>query len=308
MAVPTFKVDDCFANHPKTVELLDHPRGAEAIALWTLAGSYCARYLLDGYITDSQVRRLGLDIELADLLVDVGLWIRGDARGLSPGDSPGDSLGEYPKGTSDNCPRGYTFKDWNRWNEPKSEVESRREKERQKKRRQRQSHQKSERSPEVSPGDSPSMSPEGHHGGHLDRIGSVRDLEKLGSREQPKQRPVVRAIDDDLEGLKCKIFGLVAPKYEAKRQVPYNYGRDEQAAIDLARHVKRVEPNDPIAAVEKAFDRFIESNDAYVVKSDYSLRLFANQFNRWHSPPNSEDDEVARAASQALARARRGSR
>ena len=42
-----FRVDDGFHSHPKIIGL-----SLDAIGLWTLAGSWCARYLTDGYIPE----------------------------------------------------------------------------------------------------------------------------------------------------------------------------------------------------------------------------------------------------------------
>lgn len=40
-----FRVDDGFQWHPKTAGM-----SLQAVGLWTLAGTWCARYLTDGYI------------------------------------------------------------------------------------------------------------------------------------------------------------------------------------------------------------------------------------------------------------------
>lgn len=73
-----FKVDDSFCDHPKVEDLLDGDYAAQAIALWTLAGSWCAKQLTDGAISAAKVRRLGVsDAESAAAeLVRVGLWER----------------------------------------------------------------------------------------------------------------------------------------------------------------------------------------------------------------------------------------
>ena len=65
-----FKVDDGFFAHPKT-DLVP----LEAIGLWTMAGSYCCRYLTDGFVPHGFVRKMTSGkTELARLLVDAGLW------------------------------------------------------------------------------------------------------------------------------------------------------------------------------------------------------------------------------------------
>lgn len=74
--MPWFKVDDGFHGHPKVVEL-----GVAAVGLWTLAGSWCAKYLTDGFVPDKTVTRLGGDHEQAAELVASGLWERADDGG-----------------------------------------------------------------------------------------------------------------------------------------------------------------------------------------------------------------------------------
>lgn len=72
-----FKVDDGFYDHPKVDALLaDEEDGPIAVALWTLAGSWCSRHLTDGHIPAARVRRLGLPnaTAAAAALVRAGLW------------------------------------------------------------------------------------------------------------------------------------------------------------------------------------------------------------------------------------------
>lgn len=71
-----FKVDDSFHGHPKVAELEAGKHFAEAIALWTLAGSWCAQHLTDGFVPSAQLRRLVPfnPAKAAAELVRVGLW------------------------------------------------------------------------------------------------------------------------------------------------------------------------------------------------------------------------------------------
>lgn len=71
-----FKVDDGFADHPKVDALLTSKHGAAALALWTLAGSWCAKHLTDGAVPSSRVGRFGIPHATlaAAELVRVGLW------------------------------------------------------------------------------------------------------------------------------------------------------------------------------------------------------------------------------------------
>lgn len=97
-----FRVDDKFHGHRKVLHLFDGPCPADAIALWTLAGSWCGDHLTDGAVPTSFVARSGLDKRAAAELVRVGLWERQE--------------------------EGYHFKDWLVLNPSKEEVIANREK------------------------------------------------------------------------------------------------------------------------------------------------------------------------------------
>jgi hypothetical protein len=75
--VTWFKVDDGFADHPKVDALLEGKHADGALALWTLAGCWCAKQLTDGLVPAGRIRRFGLknpDAAAAEL-VRVGLWV-----------------------------------------------------------------------------------------------------------------------------------------------------------------------------------------------------------------------------------------
>ena len=71
-----FRVDDGFCDHPKVEALLEGKHAEDAIALWTLAGSWCGKHLTDGEISASKVARLGIarHEKAAAELVRVRLW------------------------------------------------------------------------------------------------------------------------------------------------------------------------------------------------------------------------------------------
>lgn len=71
--MPWFKIDDGFHGHPKVVEL-----SLAAVGIWTLSGSWCAKYLTDGMITLRAIQRMGGDEALALELVERGLWLEVD--------------------------------------------------------------------------------------------------------------------------------------------------------------------------------------------------------------------------------------
>lgn len=75
-----FRVDDGFPDHPKVEAMLAGSHAPHAIALWTLAGAWCARQLTDGAISFAKVARLGIarHAQGAAELVRVGLWERSE--------------------------------------------------------------------------------------------------------------------------------------------------------------------------------------------------------------------------------------
>ncbi|OAN35076.1 hypothetical protein A4X17_11380 [Plantibacter sp. H53] len=93
--MPWFKVDDGFHGHPKVVDA-----SLEAIGLWTVAGSWCAKYLTDGFVPEKTVLRLGGDVDSAGELVRAELWSFADD--------------------------GYQFKDWEDYQPLKADVEAER--------------------------------------------------------------------------------------------------------------------------------------------------------------------------------------
>lgn len=67
-----FKVDDSLHSHPKQTAA-----SLAAIGLWTVAGSWSANHLTDGFVPDHQIPSLSRgQVELAKELVSAGLWRR----------------------------------------------------------------------------------------------------------------------------------------------------------------------------------------------------------------------------------------
>lgn len=112
-----FRIDDGFYDHEKLVRLGDNvpeEDWARAIALWTMAGSWCSKQLTDGHVPRGRLGRLcpfGNPIAAAETLVDAGLWERVDS--------------------------GYQFRDWDHHNYTREQVQNERERARQRKRRSR---------------------------------------------------------------------------------------------------------------------------------------------------------------------------
>lgn len=96
-----FKVDDGFYDHPKVLGL-----DVAAVGLWTLAGSYCARHLTDGVISERQIRAIGGTRRQAEKLVAAGLWSVDEASASA---------------------RRYVFNDWRDFQPTRDDVLSKRE-------------------------------------------------------------------------------------------------------------------------------------------------------------------------------------
>lgn len=109
-----FRVDDAFHSHPKVLALRGSRYRKGALALWALAGSWCAQQLTDGRIPVGVVQQLGGKSAEADTLVSVGLWVR----------------------TSD----GYAFHDWEGRNPTRAQVETARGKNANRVKRWREKH------------------------------------------------------------------------------------------------------------------------------------------------------------------------
>lgn len=69
-----FKVDDSLHSHPKIEALRHGPHYGDALALWTLAGSWCAQHLTDGFLPKTLAKTFGFRSKVAQELVRVGLW------------------------------------------------------------------------------------------------------------------------------------------------------------------------------------------------------------------------------------------
>ncbi len=94
-----FRVDDEFGSHPKVVRI-PRVRRAQAIGLWLLAGTWCARHLTDGHLPAELVAELGGKPIDAAALVTAGLWHAEEG--------------------------GYVFHDWSPIQPTKAEVEAKR--------------------------------------------------------------------------------------------------------------------------------------------------------------------------------------
>lgn len=108
--MPYFAVDDRFHTHEKTGRVLARPGGREAIALWTLAGSWCADQLNGGFVPAFKVSQLGFKSKHAQALVESG--------------------GEGRPGLWLEVEGGYQFHDWADRNPTREAVEARRARDR----------------------------------------------------------------------------------------------------------------------------------------------------------------------------------
>lgn len=96
-----FKVDDKLHDHRKLRRLARTEIGRAAVGVWTLAGSWCADNLTDGFVPATVLDRWGTTAH-ADQLVDAGLW-----------------LPEYRDGED-----GWLFHDWLEFQPTRAKVEA----------------------------------------------------------------------------------------------------------------------------------------------------------------------------------------
>lgn len=129
-----FRVDDSFYDHPKVVGLDMAARG-----LWVSAGTYCARHLTDGVISEREVRVIGGTRKQAEKLVAAGLW-----RVLDPVDNSVDNTVESAvdnsagggvvnlsgarrtRGGASANARRYAFNDWRDFQPTRKDVTEKR--------------------------------------------------------------------------------------------------------------------------------------------------------------------------------------
>lgn len=108
--MPWFNVDDGFANSKPVLRIPRRYR-CPAVGLWTLAGSWSAKELTDGFIPDHALEEFCSTSAMADLLVHAGLWKRVD--------------------------RGWQFENWSKYQKTKAQVCAYRAAEAERKQRQR---------------------------------------------------------------------------------------------------------------------------------------------------------------------------
>ena len=125
-----FRVDDSFYDHPKVLGLDMSARG-----LWVSAGTYCARHLTDGVISEREIRVIGGTRRQAEKLVAAGLWRVVDpvdnsvdgAVGNSAGDSAVNlSRGRRASGGASSRARRYAFNDWRDFQPTRDDVNAKR--------------------------------------------------------------------------------------------------------------------------------------------------------------------------------------
>lgn len=107
-----FRIDDGFYDHPKIKALPRGPVRKGAIALWTMAGSWCARYLKDGMVPAAQIEELGGSAKDAQALVATTLWHEHDHGCPACPDVP---------------PKHYLYHEWGLYQKTKEQVEKERE-------------------------------------------------------------------------------------------------------------------------------------------------------------------------------------
>ncbi|ASR86433.1 replication initiation protein [Mycobacterium phage Arib1] len=93
--MPWFNVDDGFANSKPVLRIPRRYR-CQAIGLWTLAGSWSAKELTDGFIPDHTIEEFAGTPAIAEHLVRAGLWTKVEG--------------------------GWQFENWAKWQKTKAQV------------------------------------------------------------------------------------------------------------------------------------------------------------------------------------------
>ena len=142
-----FKVDDKFHSSKPVVRIPRRYR-AQAVGLWILAGTWSAQEESDGFIPDFALEDLCGTPAIAAHLVRAGLWI--EVTGES---QEGSSIPK--RGSSIPDSSGWKFKNWEKYQPTREQLEEIREKERKRKADYRMSQRDTKGTP---PGH-----PKGHH-------------------------------------------------------------------------------------------------------------------------------------------------
>jgi hypothetical protein len=250
--MPWGRIDDSLYDHRK-LDLLADGR-LEGVGLWAVAISWCNRHLTDGHVPTRQIERLGGTHDLAEQLVEVGLFDRSDG--------------------------GYLVHDFLDFNDSKQDVLARREKEAQRKAVWRKTRM-SQRDTTPRPGGTQDPSthdvpvgqavstdvPAGHTTGQMSRRDSrARDVARIPTRPDP-----TRPIDslergsagagerEDVQALLDRGWAKVTAKQ--RKVLDEVLARHDETGAAFAAEVIRATPADvdALAAVMDADRRWQET-------------------------------------------------
>lgn len=121
-----FKIDDAF-HSSKPVKKIPRKYRAAAVGFWTIAGSWCAQEEEDGFVPEWMLEDLCGTKALADQLVRAGLWTVVNADVLPSSSAPPTAVLPASSGSGE---PGWQFKNWEKYNPTRAELEEKREKER----------------------------------------------------------------------------------------------------------------------------------------------------------------------------------
>jgi hypothetical protein len=276
--MPHFRVDDGLDSHPKIERA-----GDDAIGMWTRAGSWCMRYLTDGFVPEWWVKKQPNGTRKARKLVAVGLWIDGQQRDGERGYQFHDFVGP---GRQDSREKVEADRELARKRKQKSRMESQEESQRDTPRDgHRESRQESRRSPGYT---QPNPTQQ-------ENSGYVQTPRHQSNAREPDGRgkALARVRDANLTARSLDAY-RIAEAFSASSAVPIEGGLLSGIGVQIDKCLKRGIPPPAIAAGLQAWT----ASDSW---SPTQIPNFVHKANNRGQPTNGKPTTKALGYDDALA-------